>query len=157
MAKDQLINVFQTLGFSEVETFLASGNVIFGDGPEITERALSDALEHALGFEVPTTVRNPDELESVAGVDPFLPEAMGDAVGAPQVILLFDELTESRAQAVLDRSCADDLLVPASTAVYWLPAKGVSGTGLGPNEIERLVGQNTVRSANTIRRIVAKL
>lgn len=157
VAKEQLIEVFTQLGFRDVETFLASGNVILGDGPSTTDEAMGDALDRALGYAVPTTVRTRPELESLGAAEPFPAERIDNAAGQPQLILLFDPLNTAGVAAVLDRSCADDLLVPVTRAVHWLPAHGVSGSGLAPKELDRLVGPNTVRSVNTIRRLVAKL
>lgn len=157
VAKEQLIEVFTALGFADVDTFLASGNVLFGDGPAVTEEDLQDALRDTLGFDVPTTVRGRHDLAVLADSAPFPADVLSGAAGKPQVILLFEELRAEAAQAVADRSCPEDRLVPAGTAVHWLPAEGVSGTGLAARELEDLVGLHTVRTANTIQRLVPKL
>ena len=61
-------------GFTEVQTFIASGNVRVSStlrSPAKVEKALEDLLADWLDFEVPTMVRTPAELEKVyaAGVD----------------------------------------------------------------------------------------
>lgn len=157
VTKDELIAVFSDLGFADVDTFLASGNVLFGNGPEMTERAMAEALERRLGYAVPTTVRGPAEVELLAEAEPFPTETLAAATGKPQAILLFDEITPAVERAVLDRSNDEDLLVPAQRAVYWLPFEGISGSGLDMSDLLGLVGQNTVRTINTIRRLVPKL
>jgi uncharacterized protein (DUF1697 family) len=57
---ETLRSLFETFGFSEVETFLASGNVIF-ESPEQDRTALesmiASGLQKALGYEVATFIR----------------------------------------------------------------------------------------------------
>lgn len=157
VTKDELIAAFTTRGYTDVDTFLASGNVLFGAGPDLSEDALSAAVSEHLGYEVPTTVRTKGELESLLTDDPFPPDALEAAAGKPQVILLFEKPTKAIAAAVTERSSAADLLVPTDRAVHWLPTEGISGTELGQSELRKLVGQNTVRTVNTVSRLIPKL
>jgi uncharacterized protein (DUF1697 family) len=75
---DHLRALFQELGFANVATYIASGNVIF-DSPETDtgklETTINDHLEKALGYAVGTYVRTPAELARVAVHRPF---AAGD-------------------------------------------------------------------------------
>ena len=55
-----LRQVFESLGFSRVTTFIASGNVVFETTTKKTralERKIERALKTALGYEVRTFVR----------------------------------------------------------------------------------------------------
>ena len=65
---DALRKHFTRLGFGNVETFIASGNVLF-DAPGAKPRDLEDRiameLERVLGYPVATFVRSPGELASV--------------------------------------------------------------------------------------------
>src|SRR5580765_8114539 len=64
----KLKKLFEQLAFSGVETFIASGNVIF-DAPKATpaalEKKIAAHLEKALGYEVGTFLRTPVELAAV--------------------------------------------------------------------------------------------
>jgi uncharacterized protein (DUF1697 family) len=65
----------QQLGWSDVKTYVQSGNVVFGapDGSE--PRALADALERAIvaefGFDSLVTVRTRDELAAIVEANPL--------------------------------------------------------------------------------------
>jgi len=71
---DQLRNLFENMDLSKVETFIASGNVIFenksGD-VHVLEKRIETSLSDALGYEVATFIRTDAELKEIAGYKPF--------------------------------------------------------------------------------------
>src|SRR5215467_6473926 len=76
-----LRRVFESLGFSKVETFIASGNVIFETMTQKTktlESKIEKALQEALGYEVRTFVRTEAELAKIAGYRPFRQSKFND-------------------------------------------------------------------------------
>ena len=67
----------EELGFTDVKTLLASGNVVFtADDADAAalEAKLHDALFRATGLRSEIFVRSPEEMAAVAAADPF-PEA----------------------------------------------------------------------------------
>ena len=73
---DHLRTLFEEIGLTEVETFIASGNVLFNSpsksGPAL-ERKIEKQLRTALGYEVATFVRTHAEVQQVAAYEPFPP------------------------------------------------------------------------------------
>ena len=72
---DQLRQLFEALGFAKVETFIASGNVIFEAKSKDTnalQRRIEKHLHQALGYEVVTFLRTLEELDKVANHRPFV-------------------------------------------------------------------------------------
>ena len=71
---EELRAEFEALGFEDVATFRASGNVIFGAGRTI-KKALARTIEHglgeALGYEVPVFLRSCAEVAAIAAQEPF--------------------------------------------------------------------------------------
>lgn len=68
----ELKAAFEALGFDNVKTLLASGNVLFDAKPGKTLRDRIEAgLEQAFGFEVGTVLRSIDELKAMVAADPF--------------------------------------------------------------------------------------
>src|ERR1044072_7434747 len=69
-----LRKLFEDLGFSNVETFIASGNVIF-ETPSEDAKALEDKIERhlqqSLGYGVATFLRSSSELAAIAEYSPF--------------------------------------------------------------------------------------
>src|ERR1700742_487088 len=65
---------FESLGFSNVETVIASGNVVFESpeksGPSL-EKKIERCLEEALGYQVATFLRTVPELSAVVQEQPF--------------------------------------------------------------------------------------
>ncbi|MDH3678623.1 MAG: DUF1697 domain-containing protein [Acidimicrobiia bacterium] len=164
VTKNELIEVFVSCGYEQVDTFLASGNVLFASGfasDQPPYRAVAEqlavALETALGYAVPTTIRSRSEVEELAAAEPFDADALEASTGKPQVMLLFEEPSSSASREVLALGSDDDLLVLGDRALHWLPSGGMSESELDLGRIEQLIGTNTIRTANTIRRLVAKL
>ena len=60
-------------GFAEVETYIASGNVVFawGDGEVAAKAALEAALAEYAGRPVPVFIRSADEMRAVVAANPF--------------------------------------------------------------------------------------
>ena len=74
---DRLRDVFTALEFSNVATFIASGNVIFeAPATEATglEERIEAQLERSLGYEVDTFLRTPADLASIVAFRPFASE-----------------------------------------------------------------------------------
>ena len=80
---DVLRQLFTALKFKIVETFIASGNVIFesapGD-PDALARKIESHLHKALGYEVRTFIRTTEELQKIAAHRPIKESEMS-AVG----------------------------------------------------------------------------
>src|SRR5512137_351092 len=73
---DVLRQLFEALDFSNVETFIASGNVVFETRAASTrtlEKKIEQQLRAALGYEVATFLRTDVELAAIARYQPFSP------------------------------------------------------------------------------------
>jgi uncharacterized protein (DUF1697 family) len=151
----QLVEAVADLGFEDVSTFLASGNILVRHREEPDPLAIATALEATLGYAVPTTVRSSSELEAIIAGEPFSAAELAASAGKPQVILLFDPPTEQAKREVLALSTDEDRLAVGRRHLYWLPARGVGRSELDLASIA--LGVSTVRTANTIRRLAAKL
>src|SRR5262245_46311195 len=65
---------FEEIDCSEVETIIASGNVVFGAtarSAAVLEKRIGAHLEARLGYAVATFLRTPEELASIASHRPF--------------------------------------------------------------------------------------
>src|SRR5580700_5087804 len=82
---EKLRKLFSGLKFSNVETFIASGNVIFemkSAADQRLETKIEKHLEAALGYEVGTFVRSLEEIRAISEYEPF----SSDAVKAAHVV-----------------------------------------------------------------------
>jgi len=156
---DPLARVFEEMGFAAVETYIASGNVIFAsrvkDAANI-ERTIEAALEKALGFETATFVRTTTELAAVAAREPF-PRKRIDEAAAFNVGFLaapLDPAVVSRLMAL--RTDIDDFHVDPRE-FYWLCRRKQSESTFSNAVFEKRVGvKTTFRSLTTIRKLAAK-
>ena len=70
----ELKRAFESLGFRNVRTVLASGNVVFdaagGDRASLT-RKIEETLKKRWGFDVRTALRSAEDLSALVAADPF--------------------------------------------------------------------------------------
>src|SRR5690348_5549030 len=86
----ELRAIFMRLKFSEVATFIASGNVIFSDRADdraALEARIEQALARALGYPVDTFLRTRAEVAAIANARPFSPAALVGAFAVHAVML----------------------------------------------------------------------
>jgi uncharacterized protein (DUF1697 family) len=153
---DQLRSSFEGLGFEEVATFRASGNIIFSAGGKVDGAKIERALKKALGYEVATFVRTAAEVKAIAKHDPFDARRLKNAKGKPQVALLAAKPTAQARKKMLALQSDDDLLAVRGRELYWLPSGGLMESAIGMNGITAVLGSNTVRTQGTIEQIASK-
>jgi uncharacterized protein (DUF1697 family) len=152
----ELCGHIAALGFADVAAFLASGNVVFDAGRKTgVDARIEKGLRKALGYDVPTFLRTADEIIAIAERTVF-DDALVQARGKEQVLLLRKEPSTRAARIVLDLATEDDRLELRGRELHWLPRTGVLDTGLDHKLIERTVGPLTGRTKNTIVRFAAK-
>jgi uncharacterized protein (DUF1697 family) len=151
---------FEDLGFEDVTTYRASGNVIFSasgqsEGELIAE--IEEGLEETLGYEVPTFVRTEGEVESIADFDPFDLDTVAKSKGKLQVMLLSKRPTKKQHDEVMALATEQDPLVIAERELYWLPSGGTLESDLDVDAIAKILGPTTQRTKGTIEGIASKL
>lgn len=157
---DQLRRLFRALGFSNVETFIASGNVIFDSPSKSTgnlEKKIESHLRAALGYEVATFIRSASELEAIAEYEPF-PDAELKAEGNTLYVgFLANEPGEEAQRKVLSLTTAVDEFHVSGRELYWLCRKKMSESEVsGPLLAKALGMPMTLRNSTTVKKIAAK-
>jgi uncharacterized protein (DUF1697 family) len=157
---DQLRELFEALAFTNVETFIASGNVIF-DAPAKNTRSLEARiethLEKALGYEVTTFVRSLKELALIAAYEPFSKDELAGEGNTLFVAFLAAKPTSDATNKVLSLASAIDGLHVNERELYWLYRRRNGESKFYGPLLEKTVGlKATVRNVNTIKRLAAK-
>jgi uncharacterized protein (DUF1697 family) len=150
---------FEALGFTSVNTFLASGNVIFAsdeDNVDDIERQIEKDLAAGLGYDVPAFVRSEDEVRAIAAYAPFAEELLNASAGKLQVALLREAPDAQVHDQVLRLATDADRLAIMQRELLWLPSGRMSDSELDLVAIYRLLGPATMRTMNTITRIAAR-
>ena len=91
---DRLREIFEEMGLTNVETFIASGNVIFktsSKNMDALAKEIEKGLKDSLGFEVATFIRSDSELAHIADYKPF-PKFQMDSAAALNVAFLYEPL-----------------------------------------------------------------
>ncbi len=151
---------FEGLGCRRVETFIASGNVIFtaaSSSVASLERGMERALHSSLGYEVTTFVRTDDEVVAVARYQPFRESDMAKAA-ALNVGFVKAPLPLARRRALELLATGIDAFQVHGREIYWLCREKQSQSKFSNAVLERTLGiRSTFRSVNTIRRLAGIL
>lgn len=156
---DHLRQLFESIGLSGVETFIASGNVLF-DSPTTQirdlEMKIEQRLQSALGYEVATFIRTGAELSAIAAYQPFPASALEQA-RAFNIAFLTEPLDDASTQKLMTLKTAIDDFHVYGREIYWLCRKGQSESTFSNAVLERtLKRQATLRGANTVRKMAVK-
>ena len=157
---EELRRQFESLGATNVETFNASGNVIFDTtrrSAAALETAIEDHLRTAFGFPVGTFLRTLPEVAAIAAHVPFAEPEF--AAGATTMYVAFlKKAPDARVRAAVAalRNPVDDLAVH-ERELYWLRRNHVGESMLSQGQFEKAkVGDATTRNVTTVRKLAAK-
>jgi uncharacterized protein (DUF1697 family) len=156
---DQMRQLFESLGFAHVETFIASGNVVFeanAGKTKMLEKKIETCLHQSLGYEVATFIRTGAEVSGIAQYTPF-PQAQLDAAMALNIGFLTDTLDEPAERKLMSLQTEIDDFHVHGREIYWLCRKKQSDSKISNVVIEKALGvKSTLRGVNTINKLAEK-
>jgi uncharacterized protein (DUF1697 family) len=157
---DYLRSLFAGLGFANVETFIASGNVIFDSSSKNTralEQKIESALLKALGYEVLTFIRSTVELAAIAKHKPFPDSELSAAVHALYIGFMADAPSDTAKQKLLSLGTKVDDFHLNGREVYWLLRVKFGDSKISGELLARTLGlPATLRNVTTVKKISAK-
>jgi uncharacterized protein (DUF1697 family) len=151
--------MFEILGYSRVQSYIQSGNVLFeSDESEqsLCER-IQGEIESVFGFSVNVVIRTAAELEWITENCPFTEEAVAEAKTTSEGESLYVSLLQGKpSQAGIDRLGAykseNDEYCIEGREVYLLFRRGVRNSKLATN-LQRLEVSSTMRNWKTINKL----
>lgn len=149
---------FETLGFSSVDTFIASGNVIFESRakPESMQTKIERHLHESLGYEVATFIRTLAEVHAVSQYQPFTATAMKSA-GALCIGFLNAPIDDAARDTLMRMKTPIDDFHVHGREVYWLCLNKQSESTFTNAKFERaLKVRATFRGVNSVAKLAAK-
>jgi uncharacterized protein (DUF1697 family) len=156
---DQLRLLFESFNLTNVETFIASGNVIFDTEAQDTrflERKIEDRLREALGYEVSTFIRTVPELVEIASYKPFQ-QAELDAAAALNIAFLAEPLDALSEQKLMTLKTAIDNFHVRQREIYWMCQVKQSDSTFSNAVLEKKLGvKATLRGLSTIKNLAVK-
>jgi len=157
---DHLRSLVESMGFANVETFIASGNVIFDSKSKnatAMEQKIEKQLRQALGYEVKTFIRTIAEVTDVMGYPCF----KRSDLEKPGNILYVGFMSATPAPAAEKKlaSLADKVndFHVHQREVYWLRRTSEGDSEYSGGIIEKtLATPSTFRNSTTLKKIAAK-
>lgn len=140
-----LVTMCEAIGFQQVKTYIASGNVVFSSKLGATEcqHLLEESLADYAGKSVGVFIRTPDELQALLEKNPF-----ADKEGNRSICLFLDEpVTPAMINAVKNRN--EEELVCGERALYVY-----YGAGMADSKLVIPAAKNgTARNINTVTKL----
>jgi len=152
---EQLRRLFEAMGAANVETYIASGNVIFdaAGAADVLERRLGAGLEKALKFPVETFLRTVPEVASIAASSVFSEaETTG---GSLYVGFLKTAPAKALRAAVAAPSTSAHRFAVQDREIYWLRVSRADE--YAAPKLDKALGPTTFRNITTVRKLAARL
>ncbi len=158
---DALKSIFEEIGFNNVSTFIASGNVIFEskvkDAAKL-EAQIEKKLEAELGYDVETHLRTADELAAVGRLDPFPKEPWVQSDWTVHVGFHKESIPKTDAKKLCAIATDYDAFHVDGRELYWLTHGGISTSTVWklPEMKQIKLASSTMRNRKTILNLVDK-
>ncbi|KAI8902878.1 hypothetical protein BC833DRAFT_571922 [Globomyces pollinis-pini] len=144
-----LAKSFVNAGYKDVETFIASGNVIFTSKSPPVHSHIEEFLESEFGT-IPVFVRSISELQDII-------QSLDTSYPTTNIAFLKSKLTEEKRNLLMKHSSDEDQLVCRDLEYVWYSKTKMSESPLFKVSFEKLLECDlTVRNRNTLSRIIAK-
>lgn len=135
---DQLRASLAKLGYSDIQTYIQSGNVLFvsdcANQTQLQDEIHQNILD-TFGFEVPVLVRSQTEWEGTFQNNPFIDRQ--EEIEKCYVTLLSQEPTEENFEALKDHHKGPEEFIKVGLNLYLLYPNGAGKSKLDHNTIER--------------------
>ncbi len=159
VSMEELRRLFVSMSFEEVETFIASGNVLFTaprpPGPALVKR-MEAGLKAGLGYEVCSFLRTGAEVAAICRDTPFSPVEVRQAA-ALNVGLLADPLPAPARKRLQSLATDIDAFQVHGREIYWLCRRKQSESTFSNAVFERTLGvRATFRTIKTFVRLVER-
>lgn len=155
----ELRGLFENLALNEVETFIASGNVIFRSRSRdigAFQKRIENHLLPSLGYEVKVFLRTVPEVAAIAAYKPFNKSQLGSAA-ALNVAFLADPVSAEAEKLVMALKTPIDDFHVHGREVYWLCKMKQSDSKFSNTRFEKILKvRATWRNVNTVVRLAAK-
>jgi uncharacterized protein (DUF1697 family) len=155
----ELRTVCAELGWTEIATYIQSGNVVFTapGKPEAVETLLEKAIENEFGLDVPVIVRSRAEWAKYPAENPFS-EAAKDEPAKLHLLLSKRPPAGGAAEAIEARAKAGEQVRQAGGALWIHYPQGAGTSKLTPSLIDRAIGSpGTARNYNTVLKLLELL
>jgi uncharacterized protein (DUF1697 family) len=160
---DALKQLFASLGFSNIETYIQSGNVFFQYKKTSEEKlaaTIAKEIENIFSFDVPTIVKNVDELKQIIATNPFTKDKK-KLVENFHVTFLATTPTKENIDSIAELTFGDDDFAIIDKAVYLHCPNSYSNSkltnGFFENKLKVIATTRNWKTCNELVNIAEKL
>ncbi len=152
-----LKEMFESLGFNRVKSFIQSGNVVFQSNstdPRQLEKLIAQGIMKSFGFDVPVIVIEKQELKNISERNLFINDRAED-LAKLHVTFLAAEPEKAFAESIGKEEFLPDEYRISGKAVFLFCPNGYGNTKLSNNFFEKqLKVQATTRNWKTVLELV---
>ena len=149
---NKLEETFVSLGYSNVRTYINTGNVLFETNSTNFE-VITHALEAKFGFTVPVIVLSIESLKHIAGAIPI--EWLNNAEQKTDVLFLWPSVDYANVIEEIYTVEGIDTLHYVPGAIIWhIDKKDYNKSGMNVFIKNNIYKNVTVRNCNTVRKLV---
>ena len=153
MSMERLRHALETLGFSDVRSYIQSGNVVFRSPLRLANATLSERIEEMIskefGFSAGVVARSKQEFEKTVRSNPFLKRGL-EAKSLHVIFLPAAPTRGAREELSQLTQAPDEARLLGKEIFLYLP-NGVARSSLSNNPIHRkFLGRGTMRNWNTV-------
>ena len=150
---------FEAMGFADVATFIASGNVLFSTNARDLaklEARIEAHLAKVLGYSVDTFLRRDGEVTAVIAANPFVDDP--PEKGGIYVSMLKQPLPAAQAKGLLACATPTDRFALLGRELYWRREGGVADADIWNSPAVRALKlpTMTMRNLTSLRKLAAK-
>lgn len=157
---DYLKSLFEKMDFENVETFIASGNVVFETkfkSIDAIKKKIEIELEKSLGYKVATFIRTTNELKTISEYKAFIDSDLNNEHNTLYIGFLDGTPFKENQNKVFAMQDEANEFHFNKNELYWLCRKNFSDSGMDGKKLEKAIGMNlTMRNLTTVRKIAAK-
>ncbi len=152
-----LKTLMEKCGFRSVKTYIQSGNVIFENSENISNKKIGQLIKNAIldafGHDVPTIVIDAKEIEIVKNENPFLLRDVD--ISSLHVTFLHDTPEQEHVSQLNQFEFGDDKFSIASNCIYLLCQKPYHKSKLSNNLFEKKLNVGaTTRNWKTVLKLL---
>jgi len=153
-----LEKLYEGLGFSNIITYIQSGNVIFktslNDNIKELSAKIEEAIQQKYGFNVPVILRTPDEMKEIINANPFQ-QLKGNHPKKLYVTFLEEKPQTAFVEKINHFDFLPDKFIINEKEVYLNCAAGYGTTKLSNTFFEnKLKVRATTRNWNTVNKLL---
>ena len=155
---EDLRSLFEKLGYSDVSSYIQSGNIFFSASPKSDDTSMAQTIEKAIttqfSFDVPVIIRSQEEMKHILAENPLLKEK-GIQSEYLHVTFLQDGPSRQKISAISTLDFNPDKFVIAGREAYLYCPGGYGRTKINNTFFEnRLKVKTTTRNWKTVIKLV---